>query len=129
MMLVRNESPMSISSEGRPEDRARAHIDSLLTAAGWLIQNRNSINIEAGRGVAIREFQLARVHGLCRDYLLYIDGYAARVIQAKKAPLVELETPSSKYSQGLPEKSPGASSPAPILLPVHRSRDALHQLP
>ena len=30
---------------------------------GWLIQNRNSSNIEAGRGVAIREFQLTRVHG------------------------------------------------------------------
>jgi type I restriction enzyme R subunit len=49
---------MNIPAEGRPEDRARANIDRLLTAAGWLIQNRSSINIEAGRGVAIREFRL-----------------------------------------------------------------------
>ena len=34
---------------GPPEDRARANIDRLLTGAGWLIQNRDSINIEAGR--------------------------------------------------------------------------------
>ena len=47
---------MTIPATGKPEDRARANIDRLLTAAGWLIQNRNSINIEAGRGVAIREF-------------------------------------------------------------------------
>jgi type I restriction enzyme R subunit len=54
---------------GRPEDRARANIDRLLTAAGWLIQNRNEVNIEASRGVAIREFQLAPGHGFA-DYLL-----------------------------------------------------------
>jgi type I restriction enzyme R subunit len=43
---------------GRPEDRARVNIDRLLTGAGWLIQNRDSIDIDAGRGIAIREFQL-----------------------------------------------------------------------
>jgi hypothetical protein len=46
MLLVGDKPPMSIASERRPEDRARADIDGLLTAAGWLIQNRNSINIE-----------------------------------------------------------------------------------
>jgi hypothetical protein len=50
---------MFIPAGGRPEDRARANIDRLLTAAGWLIQNGDSIDIEAGRGVAIREFPLA----------------------------------------------------------------------
>jgi type I restriction enzyme R subunit len=75
---------MTMPATGKPEDRARANIDRLLTAAGWLIQNRDSINIEAGRGVAIREFQLAPGHGFA-DYLLYIDGYAAGVIEAKKA--------------------------------------------
>ena len=59
---------MPIPAGGRPEDRARANIDRLLTAAGWLIQNRDSINIEAGRGVAIREFPLAPGHGFA-DYL------------------------------------------------------------
>jgi type I restriction enzyme R subunit len=91
---------MTNPATGKPEDRARANIDRQLTAAGWLIQNRNSIDIEDGRGVAIREFQLAPGHGFA-DYLLYIDGYAAGVIEAKKAgvPLVGVEVQSGKYSQ------------------------------
>jgi len=48
---------MPIPAGGRPEDRARANIDRLLTAAGWLIQNRDSINIEAGRGVAFHRLE------------------------------------------------------------------------
>jgi hypothetical protein len=43
---------------GRPEDRARSNIDRLLTDSGWIIQNRDGINIDAGRGIAIREFLL-----------------------------------------------------------------------
>ena len=50
--------PMNPPPAGRPEDRARVNIDRLLTGAGWLIQNRDSIDIDAGRGIAIREFQL-----------------------------------------------------------------------
>jgi type I restriction enzyme, R subunit len=106
---------MAIPDGGRPEDRARANIDSLLTAAGWLIQNRDSINIEAGRGIAIREFQLAPGHGFA-DYLLYIDGYAAGVIEAKKAgvPLIEVESQAGKYSQGLPQNLPAPRRPLPF---------------
>jgi hypothetical protein len=48
---------MTIPAESRPEDRARANIDRLLTAAGWVIQDRNNINIEAGRGVAPAEVE------------------------------------------------------------------------
>jgi len=55
---------MTIPATGKPEDRARANIDRLLTASGWLIENRSSINIEAARGVAIREFPLAPGQGL-----------------------------------------------------------------
>jgi type I restriction enzyme, R subunit len=67
----------------RPEDRARINIDRLLTDSGWIIQNRDSFNIEAGRGVAIREFLLAPGYGFA-DYLLYVDGYAAGVVEAKR---------------------------------------------
>jgi type I restriction enzyme, R subunit len=106
---------MSIPATGKPEDRARANIDRLLTAAGWLIQNRNSINIEAGRGIAIREFPLASGHGFA-DYLLYTDGYAAGVVEAKKAgePLTEVEVQTARYSEGLPwdlPALPAARSP------------------
>src|SRR5271157_1607495 len=106
---------MPIPAGGRPEDRARANIDRLLTSAGWLIQNRDGANIEAGRGVAIREFPLAPGHGFA-DYLLYIDGYAAGVIEAKKegVPLVEVEIQSGKYSRGLPQNLPAPRRPLPF---------------
>jgi len=106
---------MTAPPTGKPEDRARTNIDRLLTAAGWLIQNRDSINIEAGRGVAIREFQLAPGYGFA-DYLLYIDGCAAGVIEAKKTgvPLVEVEIQSGRYSQGLPENLPAPRRPLPF---------------
>jgi type I restriction enzyme R subunit len=106
---------MTIPDGGRPEDRARANIDRLLTAAGWLIQNRDSINIEAGRSIAIREFPLAHGHGFA-DYLLYIDGYAAGVIEAKKAgvPLIGVEIQTARYSQGLPQNLPAPRRPLPF---------------
>ena len=41
-----------------PEARARKNIDQLLTAAGWIVQSRDEVNLAAGRGVAIREFPM-----------------------------------------------------------------------
>ena len=97
---------MIIPSVGRPEDRARTNIDRLLAGAGWLIQNRDSINIEAGRGIAIREFLLAPGYGFA-DYLLYVDGYAAGVVEAKKAgvALTEVELQTSRCQLRTPEPS------------------------
>jgi type I restriction enzyme R subunit len=65
-----------------PEQQARKHIDQLLADAGWLLQDRNQFDRNAGTGVAVREFQLPA--GPC-DYLLFVDGKAAGVIEAKKA--------------------------------------------
>ena len=96
---------MNAPTGGRPEDRARANIDRLLTAAGWIIQNRDSIDMEAGRGIAIREFPLSPGHGFA-DYLLYVDGYAAGVVEAKKGvPLIGVEIQTAKYSVGLRPKA------------------------
>ena len=49
-----------------PEQRARRTIDELLTAAGWLVQDRAEFERSAGTGVAVREFPLPA--GPC-DYL------------------------------------------------------------
>lgn len=65
-----------------PEKEARETIDKLLTQAGWLVCDATAANIHASRGVAIREFPLPG-YGFA-DYLLYIDGKAAGVIEAKK---------------------------------------------
>jgi type I restriction enzyme, R subunit len=71
-----------------PEARARQTIDALLTAAGWHDCDVASANIHAGdgavKGVAIREFPLNPGHGFA-DYLLYVNGKACGVIEAKKA--------------------------------------------
>ena len=66
-----------------PEDRARQKIDQLLSDAAWTIQDRDAANITAGRGVAIREFPMKKGHGEA-DYLLFVDGTAAGVIEAKR---------------------------------------------
>jgi len=66
-----------------PEELARAEIDRLLTAAGWHVCDVAAANLHAARGVAIREFPLASGFGFA-DYLLYVDGKAVGVIEAKK---------------------------------------------
>ena len=39
-----------------PEQRAREGIDAMLSAAGWVVQNRDELDLTAGLGVAVREF-------------------------------------------------------------------------
>jgi len=78
----------------QPEQQARETIDRLLTSAGWHVCDAAQANIHAAKGVAIREFPLnispsPRERGEGRgegrrfaDYLLYIDGKAAGVIES-----------------------------------------------
>ena len=66
-----------------PEEEARQLIDEKLTAAGWLIQDRKNLDRFAGPGIACREFPMQDKTEA--DYLLFVDGKAAGVIEAKKA--------------------------------------------
>lgn len=66
----------------RPEQQARGGFDRLLQAAGWHGCDAAAANIHAARGVAIREFPLPGY--AFADYLLYVDGKTAGVIEAKK---------------------------------------------
>ncbi len=36
-----------------PEQKARAEIDALLEAAGWRVQDKEELNLSAGRGIAV----------------------------------------------------------------------------
>ncbi|WP_343269904.1 DEAD/DEAH box helicase family protein [Kordiimonas marina] len=85
-----------------PEQAARQEIDKLLTNSGWLLQDRDQFSRSAGLGVAVREFPLPG--GFC-DYLLFIDGRAAGVIEAKKAgvTLSGVAEQAEKYMARLPE--------------------------
>lgn len=86
-----------------PEQQARQTIDANLRAAGWMVQDRAEANLHAGRGVAVREFKLEKGHGFA-DYLLFVDGRAVGVLEAKKAgePLRAHERQAERYSEGLP---------------------------
>jgi type I restriction enzyme R subunit len=98
----------------QPEQQARETIDKLLAQAGWLVYDASQVNIHAARGVAIREFPLPG-HGFA-DYLLYVDGKAAGVIEAKKegVTLTGVETQAAKYIQGLPDGLPRWANPLPF---------------
>jgi len=86
----------------KPEERARLTIDALLEQAGWVVCNMADANIHGAQGVAIREFPLNPGHGFA-DYLLYVNGKACGVIEAKKegVPLKGVEVQSARYAQGL----------------------------
>lgn len=98
-----------------PEAKARENIDKRLTEAGWLVQSREDADISAGRGVAIREFPMKSGYGEA-DYLLYVDGRAVGVVEAKKegSTLSGFEGQTTKYSQGLPESLPAPRRPLPF---------------
>jgi type I restriction enzyme R subunit len=100
----------------RPEDQAREHIDAALELAGWAVQDRSAMNLDAARGVAVREFPLRSGYGFA-DYLLYVDGQAVGVIEAKKAgsTLTGVEVQAEKYAAGLPDYVPATVQPLPFL--------------
>ncbi len=103
-----------------PEQKARVSIDALLAAAGWHVCNISDANIHAGsgdaKGVAIREFPLNPGFGFA-DYLLYVNGRACGVIEAKKqgATLTGVELQSGRYAQGLPASLPAWRRPLPFV--------------
>ncbi|HET9823590.1 MAG TPA: DEAD/DEAH box helicase family protein, partial [Burkholderiaceae bacterium] len=99
-----------------PEQRARAEIDRLLGLAGWAVQSVGEADLHAARGVAVREFPLNPGHGFA-DYLLYVDGKAAGVVEAKKqgATLTGVEVQSARYAQGLPASLPAWRRPLPFV--------------
>lgn len=84
------------------ERHARAKIDQLLTDAGWVLQDRHELDRHAALGVAVREFSLSG--GFC-DYLLFVAGKAAGVIEAKRAgvTLSGAADQADRYMAGLPE--------------------------
>src|SRR5690349_19402634 len=65
-----------------PEDRSRAALDTQLAGSGWIVQSRDSLNLGAGPGVAVREFG---TDAGPTDYGLFVDKQFCGVIEAKPA--------------------------------------------
>jgi type I restriction enzyme, R subunit len=98
------------------EARARKEIDQQLESAGWQIQSQDDLNLTSAPGVAVREFALEKGHGRV-DYLLFLNGQPAGVIEAKPdgTTLVEVERQSGKYVEGLPAWMQPSVYPLPFI--------------
>ena len=97
------------------EAKARIDIDRQLAECGWVVQDSDKVNLSAGRGVAIREFVMAKDHGRA-DYLLFVDRTAVGAIEAKPAgtTLTGVEFQTKKYTEGLPSDLTAPISPLPF---------------
>ncbi|HQU30643.1 MAG TPA: type I restriction-modification enzyme R subunit C-terminal domain-containing protein [Candidatus Brocadia sapporoensis] len=71
---------MAMSNQ-TPEQIARDRIDKQLNVCGWLIQDKNRINLHAGIGVAVREYL---TDAGVADYVLFVGGEPVGVIEAKR---------------------------------------------
>ncbi len=85
------------------EAQTRETIDEMLVAAGWLVQDVARLNLDAGRGVAVREVTMGSGRA---DYLLYVDAAIVGVIEAKRegTPLSATSMQSSRYADQLTAK-------------------------
>ncbi len=82
-----------------PEQLARDKIDKLLSTCGWIVQDKKQINLSAGIGIAVREYQTDVGPA---DYILFVDRKPIGVIEAKKEEegvhLTIVEEQSSGYA-------------------------------
>jgi type I restriction enzyme R subunit len=83
-----------------PEQIARDHIDKQLLDCGWHIQDKSKINLAAGQGVAVREYQTDVGPA---DYVLFVDKKPVGVIEAKKKDaginlVTDVENQSADYA-------------------------------
>ncbi|MBC8333073.1 MAG: DEAD/DEAH box helicase family protein [Anaerolineae bacterium] len=96
-----------------PEVLARKNIDRLLAAAGWVVQDFKQLNLGAGIGVAVREFQTQSGPA---DYVLFVDRKAVGIVEAKKAgtTLSGVFEQSARYMTSFPEDIPHVELPLPF---------------
>ena len=82
-----------------PEQLARDNIDKQLLACGWVIQDKKQVNLSAGPGVAIREYQTETGPA---DYILFVDRKPVGIIEAKREDegykLIAAEDQSVEYA-------------------------------
>ena len=83
-----------------PEQLARDRIDGRLRAAGWHVQDKETLDFNAGLGIAVREYQTDIGPA---DYVLFADRRAVGVVEAKPdswgARLTTVEEQSEGYAK------------------------------
>jgi type I restriction enzyme R subunit len=87
------------SKNQNPEQKARDRIDKMLENAGWIVQHKKKIDLSAGKGVAIREYQTDKGPA---DYVLFVDREPVGIIEAKREEaghkLTVVEEQSAEYA-------------------------------
>lgn len=83
-----------------PEQIARDKIDKMLRESGWLVQSKNKIDLFAGIGVAVREYQTDVGPA---DYVLFVNRNPVGIIEAKREDeghrLTVVEEQSKTYAE------------------------------
>jgi type I restriction enzyme R subunit len=91
---------MNKGNNQNPEQIARDKIDLMLKEAGWIVQSKKEMDFSAGRGIAIREYQ---VDTQFADYVLFVDKKPVGIIEAKKEEeghkLTVAEDQASEYAK------------------------------
>jgi len=89
-----------LSLNKTPEQKARDNIDKQLKNAGWDIQDKDTINWNKSKGVAVRHYYTQ--YGKEADYVLFVNRKPVGVIEAKKEEeghhLTVAETQSTEYA-------------------------------
>ena len=80
-----------------PEQKARDNIDALLKQAGWVVQSVKSLDLNAGLGIAVREYQTDVGPA---DYALFVDKKALGIVEAKKEDLAHKITEVESQTEG-----------------------------
>ena len=96
-----------------PEQLARQKIDQLLQAAGWVIQDMQELNLGAGQGVAVREFQTETGPA---DYVMFVGRQAVGIVEAKAegTTLRGVHEQAARYTTSFPEDIPHVELPLPF---------------
>ena len=99
-----------------PEQIARDAIDGQLRASGWAIQAKEAINFNEGQGQAVREYTTDSGPA---DYVLFVNGQPAGVIEAKKetlgANLTVVEAQTADYASAKLKWIQSSGVPLPFL--------------
>lgn len=68
-------------SNKNPEQLSRDHIDAQLAQCGWIVQDKDKLNLSAGPGIAVREYLTDAGPA---DYVLFVDRKPVGLIEAKR---------------------------------------------
>ncbi|ABE51491.1 type I restriction-modification enzyme R subunit C-terminal domain-containing protein [Methanococcoides burtonii] len=70
-----------MSDNQNPEQKARDSIDKKLTDSGWKVLNKNEVDWNASRGIAVKEYSTEVGPA---DYVLFVNKRPVGIIEAKK---------------------------------------------